>query len=162
MIEIAILAGGCFWGVEEILRSFPGVVSTEVGYTGGTTEAPVYEQVKKGTTGHAEAIEVKFDPKRVTYEAVLKHFFRLHDPTQVNGQGNDIGTQYRSAIFYLNEEQRKTAERVKAELQTSKKWPKPIATEIVPGKKFYPAEGYHQDYLKKNPGGYTCHWLRPE
>ncbi len=162
MTETALLAGGCFWGVEEILRAFPGVISTEVGYTGGATEAPVYEQVKKGTTGHAEAIEVKFDPKLVSYESILKHFFRLHDPTQVNGQGNDIGTQYRSAIFYLNEEQRKTGERVKAELQASKKWPKPIATEIVPAKKFYPAEGYHQDYLKKNPGGYTCHWLRPE
>jgi methionine-S-sulfoxide reductase len=159
-LETALLAGGCFWGVEEILRALPGVVTTEVGYTGGHTENPVYEQVKKGSTGHAEAIEVQFDPEVVTYEAVLKHFFRLHDPTQVNGQGNDHGTQYRSAIFYLNDEQRMIAENVKAEIVLSKKWSKPIATEIVAASQFYSAEDYNQDYLQKNPGGYTCHYLR--
>jgi methionine-S-sulfoxide reductase len=158
--SVAILAGGCFWGVEEILRSFPGVIETSVGYTGGLTQNPIYQEVKKGSTGHAEAIRVVFDPKKVTYEEILGHFFRLHDPTTLNRQGNDIGTQYRSAIFYSDEEQHQAALRVKEKIQKSGKWKKDIVTEIVKASDFYPAEEYHQDYLQKNPGGYTCHYLR--
>ena len=159
-LETATLAGGCFWGVEELIRRLPGVVDTEVGYTGGTLENPVYEKVKKGDTGHAESIQISFDPSRISYEQILEYFFRLHDPTTPNRQGNDIGTQYRSAVFYHSEEQKKAAEKVKAAVDKSGKWKRPVATQIVPASKFYPAEGYHQDYLQKNPGGYTCHFLR--
>jgi peptide methionine sulfoxide reductase msrA/msrB len=158
--ETAILAGGCFWGMEEIVRKIPGVIETEVGYTGGTLDDPDYEHVKTGRTGHAESIKVVFDPKKLSYDALLAWFFRMHDPTTANRQGNDVGTQYRSAIFYTSEEQKRTAERVKAETDKAGKWKKPIVTQIVPASKFYPAEGYHQDYLVKNPGGYTCHFLR--
>jgi len=158
--EIATLAGGCFWGMEEIIRDIPGVLDTVVGYTGGTTRNPIYEDVHRGDTGHAEAIQVTFDPSRLTYEQLLGYFFRMHDPTTKNRQGNDIGTQYRSAIFYHDETQRKIAERVKAEVDASGKWKRPITTEIVPASTFYKAEEYHQDYLEKHPGGYTCHYLR--
>lgn len=158
--EVAILAGGCFWGMEEIIRNIPGVLSTEVGYTGGTLAGPRYEDVKSGRTGHAESIQVVFNPDVLSYQALLSWFFRMHDPTTPNRQGNDVGTQYRSAIFYFDEGQRETAERVKAEVDRSGKWPRPLVTELVPAGKFYPAEGYHQDYLVKNPGGYTCHWVR--
>lgn len=158
--ETAILAGGCFWGVEELIRKLPGVIETTVGYTGGETPAPTYEKMKKGNTGHAEAIQIVFDPKKLSYEAVLEYFFRLHDPTTLNRQGNDRGTQYRSAIFYLNEGQKQMAETVKAKVNASGKWKDPVVTEIVAAKEFFPAEDYHQDYLKKNPGGYTCHFLR--
>jgi methionine-S-sulfoxide reductase len=158
--EVAILAGGCFWGMEDILRTIPGVLDTEVGYTGGTTAGPRYEDVKTGRTGHAESIQVVFNPDVLSYEALLRWFFRMHDPTTRNRQGNDIGTQYRSAIFYFDDRQKETAERVKAEVDRSGKWPRPVVTDIVPSGKFYPAEGYHQDYLVKNPGGYTCHWVR--
>lgn len=160
--ETATLAGGCFWGVEELIRQFPGVLETQVGYMGGFTDRPVYEQVKKGNTGHAEAIEVIFDPSKTSYEKLLRYFFRLHDPTTLNRQGNDIGTQYRSAVFFHSEDQKKTAEKIKTELDQSGKWKSKVTTEIVPAKKFFSAEGYHQDYLQKNPGGYTCHYLRPE
>ena len=158
--ETAILAGGCFWGMEDIIRKIPGVIETEVGYTGGTLDAPAYEHVKTGRTGHAESIKVVFDPKKLSYEALLAWFFRMHDPTTLNRQGNDVGSQYRSAIFYTSEAQKKTAERVKAETDKAGKWKKPIVTQIVPAAQFYPAEGYHQDYLVKNPGGYTCHFVR--
>ncbi len=158
--EIATLAGGCFWGVEELLRQLKGVKRTEVGYTGGHTLSPAYEDVKKGTTGHAEAIEVEFDPAIVSYEEILKYFFRLHDPTTLNRQGNDIGTQYRSSIFYHSPEQHALALKIKNEIDKSGKWKKPLTTEIVAATPFYPAETYHQDYLQKNPGGYTCHYLR--
>jgi methionine-S-sulfoxide reductase len=158
--EIATLSGGCFWGVEDIIRQIPGVLDTEVGYTGGTTAAPRYENVKTGRTGHAESIRVAFDPAKLSYEALLGWFFRLHDPTTPNRQGNDVGTQYRSAIFYHDEEQRRVAEAVKRRVDESGKWPRPVVTEIVPAGPFYPAEDYHQDYLVKNPGGYTCHWVR--
>lgn len=158
--EVAILAGGCFWGMEEILREIPGVTDTEVGYTGGTVENPNYEIVHRGTSGHAEAIRVTFDPQRVTYAEILRTFFRMHDPTTPNRQGNDVGSQYRSAIFYTDEQQRAIAQEVKAEVDRAGKWSAPIATEIVPAGQFYPAEEYHQDYLEKNPGGYTCHYLR--
>lgn len=157
----ATLAGGCFWGVEELFREMPGVSRTEVGYTGGQTEDPRYEQVKTGTTGHAEAIEIEFDPSIVTYEEILKYFFKLHDPTTENRQGNDHGSQYRSAIFYHDEEQKKAAESVKALVDSSGQWKKPLVTQIVSATRFYPAEDYHQDYLQKEPHGYTCHFVRP-
>lgn len=159
-VETAVLAGGCFWGVEEILRKLPGVLDVAVGYTGGTAEHPAYEAVKTGATGHAEAVRVAFDPKKLSYEELLGFFFRLHDPTTKNRQGNDVGTQYRSAVFYQTEDQRKTALEVRDRVERSGKWKRPITTEIVPAAKFWPAEDYHQDYLRKNPGGYTCHYLR--
>lgn len=158
--ETATLSGGCFWGVEDILRKVPGIVETTVGYTGGLTENPTYEDVKKGNTGHAEAIQITFDPSKINYEKILEYFFRLHDPTTINRQGNDIGTQYRSAIFYVNEEQKKISLKVKEKVQKSEKWKRKIVTEIVPASTFYKAEDYHQKYLQKNPGGYTCHYLR--
>lgn len=157
-LETATLAGGCFWGVEELIRKLPGVTQTTVGYTGGFLENPVYEKVKTGATGHAEAIEIKFDPKKLSYEDLLKYFFRLHDPTTKNRQGNDVGTQYRSAIFTHSPKQKELAQ--KAIAAASKKWKDPVVTEIVPATKFYPAEEFHQDYLQKHPNGYTCHFLR--
>ncbi|HEV7921499.1 MAG TPA: peptide-methionine (S)-S-oxide reductase MsrA [Thermoanaerobaculia bacterium] len=156
--ETATLAGGCFWGVEEFLRSLPGVVDTTVGYTGGTVANPRYDDVKTGRTGHAEALEIVFDPSRITYGELLDFFFRLHDPTTANRQGNDIGTQYRSAIFFHDETQRAAAETA---IRTArKKWPRPIVTEVVPATQFWSAEEYHQDYLQKYPNGYNCHYLR--
>ncbi len=158
--QIATLAGGCFWGVEDIIRKLPGVLETEVGYSGGEIDKPNYEIVKTGTTNHAEAVQIKFDPKKVNFEDILKHFFRLHDPTTKNQQGNDVGTQYRSAIFWHNQEQKGVAEKVIKEVDASKKWKKPIVTQVVEFQKFFKAEDYHQDYLVKNPNGYTCHYLR--
>jgi methionine-S-sulfoxide reductase len=159
--EIAVLAGGCFWGVEEILRNVPGVLDTDVGYTGGWVKDPTYEDTHDSKSGHAEAIKVTFDPSVLSYEDLLeKWFFKLHDPTTLNRQGNDVGTQYRSAIFPQTPEQRETAERVKARVEASGKWKRPIATTIEPASDWYSAEGYHQDYLRKHPGGYTCHFLR--
>lgn len=159
-METAILAGGCFWGVEEIFRKLDGVIDTEVGYTGGKAMAPTYEIVKTGTTGHAEAIKISFDPSKISFESILSYFFKLHDPTQLNRQQNDIGTQYRSAIFFMNDKQKEIAQKVKQEVDQSGKWKKKVVTEIVPFDKWYSAEGYHQDYLQKNPGGYNCHYLR--
>ena len=158
--ETAILAGGCFWGMEEILRKVPGVTKTTVGYSGGKTTNPSYEDVCTGTTGHAEAIQVEFDPTKLTYEGLLGYFFRMHDPTTLNRQHNDVGTQYRSAIFYNSDEQRKTAEKVKEQLEAAKKFNRPITTEITKASEFYSAESYHQKYLVKHPGGYNCHVLR--
>ena len=158
--ETAILAGGCFWGMEEIIRKIPGVVKTTVGYSGGTTADPTYDDVCTGTTGHAESIQVVFDPARLSYESLLDYFFRMHDPTTLNRQHNDVGTQYRSAIFYTSDEQKQTAERVKARWDKSGKFSRPITTEIAAATTFYPAEEYHQKYLVKHPGGYTCHVLR--
>jgi peptide methionine sulfoxide reductase msrA/msrB len=159
--EVAVLAGGCFWGMEEILRQIPGVLITEVGYTGGTTANPTYEDVHLGTTGHAESVRIVFDPKQLSYADLLeKWFFKMHDPTSKNRQGNDVGSQYRSAIFYTTPEQQKIAEQVKAKVDKSGAWGKPIVTEIVPAGTFTKAEDYHQRYLEKNPGGYTCHYLR--
>jgi peptide methionine sulfoxide reductase msrA/msrB len=158
--ETAILAGGCFWGMEEIIRKIPGVIKTTVGYTGGHTANPVYEEVCTGTTGHAESIQVVFDPAVLSYEKLLDYFYRMHDPTTLNRQHNDVGTQYRSAIFYTSQAQKETAERVKAERDKSGKFNRPITTEITAATTFYPAEEYHQKYLVKHPGGYTCHVLR--
>jgi methionine-S-sulfoxide reductase len=156
----ATLAGGCFWGMEELLGNIPGVLETTVGYTGGQLENPSYEQVCQGSTQHAEAVEVIFDPATISYGELLIYFFRMHDPTTLNQQGHDRGSQYRSAIFYHSEDQQKTAQEIIQNLTNEKKWPRPIVTEIVAASTFWPAEEYHQDYLKKNPGGYTCHWLR--
>lgn len=158
--EVAYLAGGCFWGMEEILRKIPGVLKTDVGYTGGVVNNPIYEIVSSGKSGHAESIKVEFDPNILSYKELLGIFFRMHDPTTLNQQGNDRGTQYRSAIFYLSDQQKQIAQEVIKEVDQSKKWPKPIVTKIEKAGEFYLAEDYHQDYLEKNPGGYTCHYLR--
>lgn len=158
--EVAIYAGGCFWGMEHLLRKVPGVVDTDVGYIGGKTKNPTYEQICTGLTGHAEAIRVVFDPAKISFaELTEKWFFRIHDPTTKNRQGNDIGTQYRSAIFYTTEEQKTVAEEVKARVDKSGKWKKPLVTEITAATDFFNAEAYHQDYLKKNPNGYNCHYI---
>jgi methionine-S-sulfoxide reductase len=160
-VEVAVLAGGCFWGVEEILRDVPGVIDTDVGYTGGWLENPTYDDTHDSKSGHAEAIRVTFDPSVLSYEDLLEQwFFKLHDPTTLNRQGNDVGTQYRSAIFPQTPEQKITAERVKARVEASGKWKRPITTSIEPASTWYSAEGYHQDYLRKHPGGYTCHFMR--
>jgi peptide methionine sulfoxide reductase msrA/msrB len=158
--ETAYLAGGCFWGMEELIRALPGVIETEVGYTGGTTANPQYEQVHAGTTGHAEAIKVVFDPAKLSYEDLLLYFFKIHDPTTKNRQGNDVGTSYRSAIFFDSPAQRQIAEAVKARVDGSKAWKRPLVTEVAPATDWYSAEAYHQDYLQKHPGGYTCHFER--
>lgn len=160
MAETAYLAGGCFWGMEELIRTLPGVTSTEVGYSGGDANAKTYELVKTGTTRHSEAVKVEFDPKKLSYAELLRFFFRIHDPTTLNQQGNDKGTQYRSAIFYVDGEQEKTARLIKEKTQFSGKWKKPIVTEITKFTTFNRAEEYHQKYLVKNPQGYTCHWVR--
>jgi peptide-methionine (S)-S-oxide reductase len=156
--EKAILAGGCFWGVEELIRQQPGVISTVVGYTGGDVKNATYRH--HGT--HAEGIEIVFDPSVISYRKLLEYFFQIHDPTTRNRQGNDIGTSYRSAIFYLDETQRQTAVELIAELEVSGKWPGKIVTEVVPAGDFWNAEEEHQDYLQKHPYGYTCHYERPE
>jgi methionine-S-sulfoxide reductase len=159
--ETAILAGGCFWGMEDILMKAPGVIDIEAGYTGGWLENPKYDDTHDSKSGHAEAIKVIYDPSKITYAQILDDwFFRMHDPTTPNRQGNDVGTQYRSAIFPMNPEQAKEAEAAKARAGASGRWKKPIATSIEPFTKWWPAETYHQDYLQKNPGGYTCHWMR--
>jgi methionine-S-sulfoxide reductase len=159
--EVAVLAGGCFWGVEEILRDVPGVIDTEVGYTGGWLENPTYADTHHSKSGHAEAIRVTFDPAVLSYEDLLENwFFKLHDPTTLNRQGYDVGTQYRSAIFPQSLEQKVTAERVRARVDTSGKWKRPITTTIEPASTWYSAEGYHQDYLRKHPEGYSCHYMR--
>ncbi len=157
--ETAIIAGGCFWGVEEILRKIPGVLETSVGYTGGTVKNPSYELVCTGRSGHAEAIRIVFDPVQLSYETLLGFFFRMHDPTTPNRQHNDVGTQYRSAIFYTDDTQKAAATKVKAQFDQSGRFKRPIVTEITAASEFYPAEDYHQKYLIKNPGGYNCHVL---
>jgi methionine-S-sulfoxide reductase len=160
-VEVAVLAGGCFWGVEDILRDVPGVVDTQVGYTGGWLENPTYDDTHDGKSGHAEAIRITFDPSRISYEDLLEEwFFKLHDPTTLNRQGNDVGTQYRSAIFPQSPEQQEAADRVKARVEASGQWRRPITTTIEPASTWYSAEDYHQDYLRKHPGGYTCHFMR--
>lgn len=158
--ETAILAGGCFWGMEDLLRKIPGVLETEVGYTGGHLANPRYEDTHDSKSGHAEAVRIVFDPAKLGYEELLGWFFRMHDPTTLNRQGNDRGTQYRSAIFYADERQREAAERVKAQVDASGKWKRPVVTEIAPAGTFWRAEDDHQDYLVKHPDGYTCHFLR--
>jgi len=159
-LQTAYLSGGCFWGMEELVRQIPGVIETEVGYTGGETPNATYEVVKTGRSGHAESLKIVFDPKQLTYRHLLFEFFRMHNPTTRNQQGNDIGTQYRAAIFYVNDEQKRTAEEVIQTVDASGEWKAKVVTEVVPFKAFYRAEDYHQDYLVKHPHGYTCHYVR--
>lgn len=156
-LQTAILAGGCFWGVEELIRVLPGVVKTRVGYTGGDVANATYRN--HGT--HAEGIKISFDADVISYRALLEFFFQIHDPTTRNRQGNDIGTSYRSAIFYLDAAQQETATSLVKQLNEAGIYNNPIVTEIVPAGDFWDAEEEHQDYLQKHPGGYTCHWVRP-
>lgn len=158
--ETAILAGGCFWGMEDIIREIPGVLDTDVGYTGGTVKDATYRDVTTGKSGHAEAVRVVFDPETLKYDDLLVWFFKMHDPTTENRQGNDRGTQYRSAIFFTTPEQKATAEAVTKKIDEAGHYDNPIVTQIVEAGEFYLAEDYHQDYLEKNPNGYTCHFLR--
>jgi peptide methionine sulfoxide reductase msrA/msrB len=149
--EVALLAGGCFWGVEHRLRDLPGVLDTEVGYSGGTAENPSYEEVCSGETGHAETVRVVFDPERLSHAELLERFFVIHDPTTENSQGPDVGTQYRSAIFYTSDTQKQVAEEVRDRVDRSQRWSDPVVTEITEAGPFWPAEEYHQDYLLKHP-----------
>ena len=158
--ETATFAAGCFWGVEEFFRKVPGVLKTQVGYTGGKTLNPKYDQMHDGKTGHAESLEIVFDPNVVSYESLMDRFYKMHDPTTLNRQGNDEGNQYRSAIFYNSEKQKNEALAFKNKVEKSKAWKKTIVTEVVTAQKFWPAEDYHQKYLVKNPGGYDNHYLR--
>jgi peptide-methionine (S)-S-oxide reductase len=153
----AVLAGGCFWGVQELIRKLQGVVSTRVGYSGGDVPNATYRN--HGT--HAEAIEIVFDPARITYRELLEFFFQIHDPTTKNRQGNDIGLSYRSAIFYTSDEQRRVAEDTIADVNASGLWPSKVVTEVAPAGPFWQAEPEHQDYLQQYPDGYTCHFVRP-
>jgi peptide-methionine (S)-S-oxide reductase len=156
--ETAVLAGGCFWGLQDLIRKRDGVLSTRVGYTGGKNEHPTY----RNHPGHAEAVEIVYDPMRITYRELLEFFFQVHDPTTLNQQGNDIGTSYRSAIFYTDEQQRAVAEATIKEVEKSGLWPGPVVTEVTPSTTFWEAEPEHQDYLIKHPNGYTCHFVRPQ
>jgi len=155
--EIATFGAGCFWGVEHLFHETPGVIDAISGYIGGTLENPTYEMVCEGSTGHAEAVEVTYDPSKITYEELLKIFFENHNPTTLNSQGPDFGDQYRSAIFYHSDAQKAAAEKAIAALEASGKWKRPIVTQVVPATTFYKAEEYHQQYLKKN-GLASCHY----
>jgi len=153
MIKKIVLAGGCFWGLEELIRSQNGVVDTIVGYTGGKVENPTYQNHE----GHAEAVEISYDDEKTSYKKLLDFFFQIHNPTRLNQQGNDIGDSYRSAIFYGNEEEKKEVEEFIKIVNNSKRWKDSVVTTLEPLMRFYKAEEYHQDYLQKNPNGYTCH-----
>ena len=157
--EVATLGGGCFWCLEAVYSIMQGVEQVESGYTGGTVVNPSYEQVCKGSTGHAEVVQVIYDPSIVNYKDILTVFFSTHDPTTLNRQGNDVGTQYRSAIFYHNEVQKQAAENMIEELERQDIWDKPIVTEVAPLTKFYPAEAYHQEYFKQNPNQAYCQFV---
>jgi len=156
--ERAVLAGGCFWGMQDLVRRRPGVISTRVGYTGGNVANATY----RNHEGHAEAIEIIFDPQKLSYRKLLEFFFQVHDPTTKNRQGNDIGTSYRSAIFYTTEEQKRIAQETIADIDASGLWPAKVVTEIQPAAEFWEAEPEHQDYLERIPNGYTCHYVRPD
>lgn len=158
--ESAVFAAGCFWGVEEFFRKVDGVIETGVGYSGGKTLNPTYAQVTTGKTGHAEVVEVIFDPSKVSYEKLLDIFFKIHDPTTLNAQGNDKGTQYRSALFYRSEKQKITAQKFMKKVERSKAWKAPLTTEVAAAGVFYEAEEEHQKYLLRNPKGYDNHYLR--
>lgn len=160
LFGFATLAGGSFWGMEAVLLKIPGVVQTKVGYTGGNVKDPSYEQVKQGTTGHVEAVDVVFNPDKITYEELLNYFFRMHDPTTLNKQGEKIGTQYRSVIFYHDSMQKKIAEKIIHKINDSGALNQKIVTQVEPVTDFYVAEESHQSYLKKNPDAYNCHYLR--
>jgi len=154
--ELATLAGGCFWCLEAVYKELRGVRGVVSGYAGGHVESPTYREVCEGTTGHAEVVQVAFDPSAVSYKELLEVFFTIHDPTTLNRQGGDVGTQYRSAVFYHSPEQRETAEQVIAEMSAARVWDAPIVTEVAPLDKFYPAEDYHQNYFEKNPSQPYC------
>lgn len=156
MIKKAYLAGGCFWGLEDLVREQPGVVDTEVGYIGGSNDNPDY----KNHPGHAEGLEVTYDDTKTSYKNILDYFFRVHDPTTLNRQGNDVGTSYRSAIFYQDKSELADANAVIKLVNDSGNWENQVVTTLEPFDKFWPAEDYHQDYLKENPNGYTCHYVR--
>ena len=156
--ERAVLAGGCFWGMQDLLRRRPGVISTRVGYTGGNVPNATY----RNHEGHAEAIEIIFDPQKLSYRKLLEFFFQIQDPTTKNRQGNDIGSSYRSAIFYTAEEQKRIAQETIADVEASGLWPGKVVTEITPAAEFWDAEPEHQDYLEHYPNGYTCHYIRPD
>jgi peptide-methionine (S)-S-oxide reductase len=156
MIKKIVLAGGCFWGMQELIRKRDGVIETRVGYAGGKNENPTYENHE----GHTEAVEIKYDSEKTSYQKMLDFFFQIHDPTTLNQQGNDIGNSYRSAIFYSNDEEKKEAEDFIEIVDASGRWKNPVVTALEPLQKFYLAEDYHQDYLQKNPAGYTCHYVR--
>ncbi|WP_177196835.1 peptide-methionine (S)-S-oxide reductase MsrA [Duganella sp. CF517] len=158
MIEKAILAGGCFWGMQDLIRKMPGVESTRVGYSGGDVPNATYRN--HGT--HAEAIEINFDPSVISYRQILEFFFQIHDPSTANRQGNDVGMSYRSAIFYVDEQQKATAEDTIADVNASGLWPGKVVTELAPAGAFWEAEPEHQDYLERIPNGYTCHYVRPD
>ncbi|MGA2756173.1 MAG: peptide-methionine (S)-S-oxide reductase MsrA [Solirubrobacteraceae bacterium] len=155
--EKAILAGGCFWGVQDLIRKLDGVISTRVGYTGGDTPNATY----RNHGSHAEAIEILFDPDRISYRDLLEFFFQIHDPTTKDRQGNDIGSSYRSAIYYVDDEQRRIAEDTIADVDASGLWPAKVVTQLAPAGPFWEAEAEHQDYLERYPHGYTCHFVRP-
>jgi peptide-methionine (S)-S-oxide reductase len=155
--EVAILAGGCFWGMQDLIRKRPGVISTRVGYTGGDVPNATY----RNHGSHAESIEIVFDPEKISYRDLLEFFFQVHDPTTKNRQGNDMGLSYRSAIFYTNDEQKKVAEDTIADVDASGLWPAKVVTEVEPAGPFWEAEPEHQDYLEHYPNGYTCHFVRP-
>jgi peptide-methionine (S)-S-oxide reductase len=155
--ERAVLAGGCFWGAQDLIRRQPGVISSRVGYSGGDLANATYRN--HGT--HAEAVEIVFDPEKTSFRKILEFFFQIHDPTTKNRQGNDIGMSYRSAIFYTSDEQKRVAEDTIADVDASKLWPGKVVTEVKEAGPFWEAEPEHQDYLIKHPGGYTCHWVRP-
>jgi peptide-methionine (S)-S-oxide reductase len=156
--ERAVLAGGCFWGMEDLMRKQPGVVSTRVGYTGGSVKNATY----RNHEGHAEAIEIIFDPAKTSFRTMLEFLFQIHDPTTLNRQGNDRGTSYRSAIFYTTDEQKRIAEDTIADVEASGLWPGKVVTEVTPAGEFWEAEPEHQDYLERYPDGYTCHFIRPD
>ena len=157
-IEKAILAGGCFWGMQDLIRKMPGVESTRVGYSGGDVPNATYRD--HGT--HAEAIEINFDPSVISYRKILEFFFQIHDPSTADRQGNDLGTSYRSAIFYVDEQQKATAIDTIADVDASGLWPGKVVTELAPAGPFWEAEPEHQDYLERIPNGYTCHYVRPD
>lgn len=158
--EKAILAGGCFWGMQELMRKYDGIIHTRVGYTGGTISNPTYNDLRTGQSGHAEAMEITFDPEIISYRDILAVFFQIHDPTTLNRQGNDVGSQYRSAIFYTSEKQKFMAEKTIKDVEISGLWPGEVVTEVKPAEIFWEAESEHQDYLQRYPNGYTCHFPR--
>lgn len=158
MTERAVLAGGCFWGMQDLIRKLPGVEKTRVGYTGGDVKNATY----RNHGSHAEGIEIVFDPGKISYRRLVEFFFQIHDPTTLNRQGNDLGTSYRSGIYYVDETQKQIAEEVIAEVNASRRWPGKVVTEVKPAGDFWEAEPEHQDYLERYPAGYTCHWVRPD
>jgi peptide-methionine (S)-S-oxide reductase len=156
MIKKAVLSGGCFWGLQDLIRKQPGVIETRAGYAGGDVKNPTYEN----HAGHAESVEIEYDSEKTSFKKLLDFFFQIHDPTTLNRQGNDLGTSYRSVIFYDNDKERQESEKFIGIVNQSGRWKNPVVTTLEPLDKFYLAEDYHQDYLQKHPNGYTCHFIR--